>query len=89
MKKRQFTERNKPVQKTDKREFCNHQDAYKYAYQKHNYSFSTPKAPRVSIAEEEAKKRLKNPPLGTYDLERGLRAMSRSPSSSILTRRRC
>lgn len=62
--------------------------AYIKAYEKNNYSFSPPQARRVSIADEEALKKIKNPALGQYNVERGLKVMSRLPKNSITSRRR-
>jgi hypothetical protein len=82
------TGRTEPIVKDNPVDYGETIKAYKFAYEKNNYSFSPPKAKRVSIAVEEALKHLATPALGSYDVEKGLKKISHMPASSITARRR-
>ena len=47
--------------------------AYIHAYEKNNFSFSSPKAKKILFAEEAAMKKIKLPCLGQYNVDRGLK----------------
>lgn len=83
------TQRLAPIKKTDRRDYDSTK-AYIKAYEKNNFAFSPPQAKRVSIAVEEALKKMKFKKAWERDVDFDVayKAISKAPMSSITARRR-